>query len=502
MTMKLRIKKATIARFIAVAALMGLPLLSACSVNPATGKQSFTAFMSPEREKEVGRQEHEKILDQFGGVYDNPELGAYIARIGGTLARQSEMPNLTFTFTVLNDPKINAFALPGGYVYITRGLLAIAADEAEVAGVLGHEIGHVTARHTAQRYSAAMATNIGLQVLGAIGSVAGVPGGAGQLASLGAQIALQSYSREQELEADMLGMRYITRAGYDPDSMADFFRKLKAQTALEDKMNNRKDSTEKSSIMATHPLTSERIVDVEKLAAAAKVPGRTRNRDVYENKIDGMIFGDDPEQGVVKGRLFEHPSLGIRFEVPPDFALINQPKQVIAHGPDDAVIVFSMADLKNVRAARDLAGYIGRYWMAKVGPKNIERLTINGMAAATGSGRIQINGKPYDARGVVIRKDRNNIFRLLFLSLPEKTASLAEGYQRTTYSFRKLSAREAAAITPLRIAFRTVGKGDTAETFARRMPMENFALDWFELLNGIKHGEPLVPGSRVRVVTE
>ena len=500
--MKLLLNRTTTARILAVLALMGMPFLSACTVNPATGKQSFTAFMSPEREKEIGRQEHDKILDQFGGAYDDPEIGAYIARIGGTLAQHSELPDLNFTFTVLNDFKVNAFALPGGYVYITRGLLAIAEDEAEVAGVLGHEIGHVTARHTAQRYSAAMATNIGLQVLGVIGSIAGVPGGAGQLASLGAQIALQSYSREQELESDMLGVRYIARAGYNPDAMTDFFHKLKARTALEDKMNNRKDSTEQSSIMATHPLTSERIVEAEKLAAAADAHGRDRNRDVFQSKIDGMIFGDDPEQGVIRGRLFEHPSLGIRFEVPPGFTLINQPTQVIAHGPDDAVILFNMADLKKVRAARDLGDYIGRYWMAKAGPKDVENIRINGMDAATGSARMSINNKTYDARGVVIRKDRSNVYRLLFLSRPKTTKALAEDYQRTTYSFRTLSAEESAAIKPLRIAFRTVTSGDTAETFARKMPMENFALDWFELLNSIKRDQPLVPGSRVRVVVE
>ena len=147
--------------------------LGACSVNPATGKQSFTAFMSEEKEKEVGASEHPKIVEQFGGVYEYSNLGFYVARVGAKLAQFSELPNLGYTFTILNDEKVNAFALPGGYVYITRGLLAIVADEAEMAGVLAHEIGHITARHSSQRYSATMATNIVLQILGVIGSVAG-----------------------------------------------------------------------------------------------------------------------------------------------------------------------------------------------------------------------------------------------------------------------------------------------------------------------------------------
>ena len=152
-----------------------LPLLAlgACSTNPATGKQSFTAFMSEKKEKEVGATEHPKIVKQFGGVYEDINLRLYVAGIGAKLVKFSELPNLKYTFTILNDEKVNAFALPGGYVYVTRGLLAIVADEAEMAGVLAHEIGHITARHSSQRYSATMATNIVLQILGVIGSVAG-----------------------------------------------------------------------------------------------------------------------------------------------------------------------------------------------------------------------------------------------------------------------------------------------------------------------------------------
>jgi predicted Zn-dependent protease len=223
-----------------------IPLLTqvACSTNPATGKQSFTAFMSVEKEKEVGATEHLKVIERFGGIYQDNKLSYYVARIGAKLVKFSELPNLEYTFTILNDEKVNAFALPGGYVYVTRGLLAIVADEAEMAGVLAHEIGHITARHSSQRYSVTKATNIGLQLLGAIGSIAGAPTGANQLASLGGQAALKSYSREQELEADMLGVRYLSRAGYNPNAMTSFFQKLKAHSKLEANMRGKKNQSE------------------------------------------------------------------------------------------------------------------------------------------------------------------------------------------------------------------------------------------------------------------
>jgi len=474
--------------------------LQGCTVNPATGEQSFTAFMSPEREKEVGAQEHPKILKQFGGAYDNVEVGAYVAQIGGSLARFAELPDLQFTFTVLNDEAVNAFALPGGYVYITRGLMAIAADEAELAGVLSHEIGHITARHTAQRYSAAMATNIGLQVLGVIGSVAGAPTGSGSLASLGAQMALQSYSREQELESDMLGVRYLSRAGYDPDAMTGFFHKLRAHHALSAAMAGKENTSEKFNILSTHPLTSERITETERLAALADHNGRRRNETRYEKAIDGMTFGDDPSQGIRRGRVFSHPDLGIQFEVPKGFTMINTPQKLIAHGPEDAAIIFDMADPKKVSRSKDMRTYVDKVWVTKVALKDVESININGMAAATGTAQIKNSKGTFDVRPIAIREGDDKVFRLLFLSKPDQTEALSVPFRKSTYSFKRLTKDEAAAIQPLRIRFQTVKAGDTVESLAAEMPIENFGLEWFELLNGIKRGESLEPGSRVRTV--
>lgn len=487
--------KQIVVSFALAASLLGL---SACSTNPATGKSSFTAFMSAEEEMRVGAEEHPKIIAQFGGAYNDPELGFYVARVGAKLASYSEMPDLTFTFTVLNDEKVNAFALPGGYVYITRGLLAIATDEAEMAGVLAHEIGHVTARHTAQRYSATKATNIGLQVLGVLGSVAGLPTGAGTLMSYGAQAALQSYSREHELEADQLGVRYLSRAGYDPDAMTGFFYKLQAHTKLRADMAGQEDKSEDFNIMSTHPLTSERISEAKRRAAQANVTGRERGKAAFVERIDGMIFGQDQSQGIIRGRLFEHADLGIRFEVPPDFDIINMPTQVIARDGQGAAVIFDMANASVVKQNGGIANYLAALDVNGGKFQNIESLSVNGMSSVIGT--IKLGEE--DLRMLVIEGNKDRIFRLQFRTKPARTKQMEDAFKRMTFSFRRMGENEIAASKPLRIRFQTVKRGDTPTSIASFMQMGKFNQQWFELLNGIKPGDYLTPGSQVRVIIE
>ncbi len=478
-----------------------IPLLAlaACTVNPATGEQSFTGFMSRADEMEVGKKEHPKILKEYGGRYDGQRIDAYVRDIGLGLARVSEVAGRPYTFRVLNVDKVNAFALPGGYIYITRGLLALAGNEAEMAGVLAHEIGHITARHTAQRYSQAMATNLGLQLLSAIGGSAGMPAGLGNLVSFGAQAILQGYSRQQELEADMLGVRYMVRAGYDANAMITFFGKMEAHKRLVAVVSGDPKAADRFHIMASHPRTSERVIQAIGLAKAAPA-GRPRlQRETYLARVDGLLFGDDPKQGIRKGRLFLHPSLHFQFEVPPNFVLFNSPAKVVARGPGGSVIAFDMVDAGKARAAGNLAAHLANTWDLK----NVERITINGMEAATGEKKAwSLKGGRMDTRFVAIRERAGRLYRFVFITPPGLTRRLATDLQRTTYSFRLLSSREAAAIKPLRIAVITVAAGDTAATLARRMPFEKFRLEWFETLNGLPRGQSLIPGSQVKIVAE
>ena len=296
-------------------------LLSGCSTNRATGKQSFTAFMSEEDEARIGAEEHPKMLQAFGGTYDDAALEAYVRAIGRKLVAKSELPDAEFQFFVLNDDTVNAFALPGGYVYVSRGLIALCEDEAELAGVIGHEIGHVTARHSAQRHSSAQATNIGLTAVGILGSIFGAPTGLNNVVSFGAQAALQSYSRNQELEADRLGARYMSRAGYSPAALTDFFAKLDMQNGIEaDKAGKSRDNY---SVMSTHPRTSERIEQARTLARTNMPKGAKRERALFLSQVDGLIFGKDPKEGFMRGDSFVHPQIGFQFTFPPNFTVEN-----------------------------------------------------------------------------------------------------------------------------------------------------------------------------------
>ncbi|MEX1147898.1 MAG: M48 family metalloprotease, partial [Sphingomonadales bacterium] len=238
------------------AALILSATLAACqTVNPATGKRDFTPFMSPSDEIQIGEQEHPNVTGQFGGVYDNPDVAGYVAAVGGRLAANSEMPELEFTFTVLNSPIVNAFALPGGYIYVTRGILSLFNSEAELASVLGHEIGHVTARHTARRYNQSMFAGL----LGAGIGIALQNQAASELFSYGSQLYLLGFSRDQEYESDMLGVRYMNRAGYDPYASADMLRALQAQDALEARLSQAEGRSRPPELLSTHPNTENRV---------------------------------------------------------------------------------------------------------------------------------------------------------------------------------------------------------------------------------------------------
>ncbi len=484
-------------------ALMGLlilPALSACETAPATGRTIFTGGMSAEDEARLGYQEHQKILPQFGGAYDDPALGApalgaYVASIGNLLARTSETPNLAFTFTVLDTPMVNAFALPGGYVYVTRGLLALADNEAEVAGVLAHEIGHVTARHSAERYGQTVAANIfglGLGLLLGSGPVTDIYGAA-------AGVALRSYSREQEYESDLLGVRYMARAGYDPTAMASFLSRLRAHGLLESELRGAPGKTDRFDIMQTHPRTADRIERAIRQAGAKTVAEPMTARDLYLGKIDGMLYGDDPKQGFVRGRRFLHPELRFAFEVPRGFRLFNSPMRVTARGPEGAVVVFERAR-KPSRAP--ILAYLTQDWAGGVDLSEVERLVINGMQAATGRTRGRSRSGRVDLRLVAIRYDARSIYHMLFVTPPKLTGPLARALRETTYSFRRLSATEAARLKPLRLAIHRVRAGESAATIAGRLPYADLRLRRFLVLNGIAPGAKLPTGNKVKVVSE
>jgi predicted Zn-dependent protease len=482
---------------------LALPAACARVVNPATGQTEFTA-MTPEQEAQTGRQQHPQVLVQFGGAYDDPELQAYVTGIGERLAAVSELPELDFTFTVLNSDVVNAFALPGGYVYITRGLLALADDEAELAGVMTHEIGHVTARHSAQRYSRGVLAQGGV----AIGTIlAGVLGGgaaadlAQQAAGTGAKAYLAGYSRDQEFQADELGVRYLARAGYDPTAMASFLAKLERNDQLMRQLAGRDGADPASSWFATHPRTPDRVQRAAQQASGAMAGEGRIGRDDYLAQIDGMIYGEDPSQGFVRGRTFVHPDLRFAFDVPAGYRIVNTPAAVIGQS-QTGLMKF---DAARMPANRGVGAYLARDWAQELGAGglgNVQESQVNGMpaASAVATGTLD-DGRPVTVALAAIGAGDGRVYRFMFVSPGRLSPAQAQAYRATVDSFRRLSEAEAAAIDVRRLRVITVEPGQSAAEFARRMAVDALPQEQFEVLNGLAPGAPLTPGQKIKLVS-
>lgn len=475
------------------AACSGLALCG-CSQNAATGRSMFTPLAgSIQSDVEIGQREHAKLVKAFGGVYDNRKLQSYVDRIGKRLAAQSEYPDLPYTFTIANSPIVNAFALPGGPVTVTRGLLALADSEAELASVLGHEIGHVTARHAAERQSRQLMAQIGLMGL----AVATGSRQVADIASYGAQAYLQSYSRTQEMEADRLGARYIERAGYEVDAMVAFLDSLYDQSRVEAAMLGLPEGkVDEFNMMATHPRTKDRVAEAMRIAAVTADQRGEVNREVYLNSVNGMLFGDDPSQGIIYGRRFAHPELRFEFVVPEGFRLVNSDDKVVARDQEGDLIVFDMDRI----GSSDMRDYITREWAEGARVENLEAITVNGMEGATAATRGKVADRAMDIRLVAVRKDADEVYRFMFGSLPERTTDLNEAYRRTTYSLRRLTQAEAAEVKPLRLVITKVRAGESVDDLAAALPYGQWNEDWFRMLNNLGKDQGLSPDDVVKMV--
>ena len=469
-------------------------LLSGCSTNPATGEEQFTAFLPPDEERRIGAEAHPKLVRAFGGLYDNPALQRYVSSLGRLLQQTSEQPEPPFTFVVLDSPLVNAFALPGGYVHVTRGLMALANDEAELAGVIAHEIAHVTARHSAERYSHGYIAGLGAALLGAVIDSETVS----DIFQLAAGAYVQGYSRSQELEADMLGVRYLSRGGFDATAMSSFLETMGAEAALEQKLAGANGGGLLSGLFASHPRTADR---VRKAADAAQAEfGGERARAAYLRQIDGMIYGNSPDEGFVRGRAFAHPILRVAFTAPPEFHLRNAREAVVGTHPTGAQMRFDEAKLSN--PAVSLWQYLRNVWARNMPLRWVERLYVDGLPAMAASTRVNTKSGVRDARLVVIRAAPTRVYRFVFLTLPRQTLAFAAPIRHSVASFRRLSEREAANLRPLRLRVVEVAPGDTVQSLAARMPFNDFRVERFRVLNGLLPGARLQPGQLAKIVTE
>lgn len=461
-------------------------MTSAARAGPDTPPQSAQLIDAAA----VSRKEHPKLVAQFGGEYHDARVRQYVRRIGNKLVQHTSWRGRPFKFTVLNSDIVNAFAMPGGYVYVTRGLLALANNEAELAGVLAHEIGHVTRKHGEQRMQQSVIAQLGIGILAGVLDSDLATG----VAQLGAAGVLSSYSRAHEFEADKQGVQYLTRAGYDPRAMATFLDKLIAEQRLQSTLQNRGGRDRSVSFLSTHPRTQDRVQLALRQAGNIELDGRRRGTATHMRMINGLYFGGDPKNGIINGRRFTHPQLGFSFQVPEGFHLINGARQVTAVGPQNARMVFDFARRPRGTSMTNYLAQAGR----KMGLRNIQRLRINGYQAATGFARLRGQRGTTDVRVVAIAFKPNTIARFQFATPPNVTNRYAESFQRTAYSFRRASGGRAR---PLKVRTTRVKAGQTVRSFASRMPFPSHRTLRFRTLNGLGPNEELQPGQWVKYVT-
>ena len=489
-------------------ALLGLGLLAmvGCqttqSSNPSSSPRTSAARSSSDQRQ--GDEAHPQILARFGGAYDNPRLQAYVNDLGYRIAQVSEQPNARWTFTVLDSPTVNAFAVPGGYVYVTRGLVALAGDEAQLAGVIGHEIGHVTAGHSSLRRKRGTTAGLGL-LAGAIGlAVLGVDGSVAKgLLDVGQQAAggyLASYSRGDELDADNLGIRYLAQAGYDPFAQAEFLERLGASSDLQARIAGGQYDPNRVDFFASHPANAPRTrqaIQVAQQSGWVAQSGGARNEDAFLRAIDGMVYGDSAAQGFVDGRTFSHPKLRFTFTAPPRFTITNSSRAVVASGPNQARFIMDGGSDRN---GGSLSDYIARVWVPGIAKSNrVGRLQgpdterINGLEAASAILPVQIKGRNFDALLVAYRLD-GSLYRITALA-PQGSGLLAS-MEDAAWSFRRLSSREASRLREKRIDI--VRARGSAENMARQMNFDNYRVERFQVLNGLRPGER--PQGQVKII--
>lgn len=471
---------------IALAMASALAVSSCATIDSTADAPSVT-----QSDRAVAARNHPQIMQQFGGAVEGP-LAAYVSGVGERVAAAAGVPGQC-TFSVVNTDVVNAFAVPGCYIYITRGLLAIMNSEDELASVLGHEVGHVVSDHAARRQNTATMAGLGAVLAGVLtgsGEIAQAAGQVGQLYAL-------NYSRDQEFESDDLGVRYLAANGYNLYAAADMLHALGVNDALTARTSNR----EASAIPAwarTHPLSADRVTRAtgHAQAAGASRDNPPENTRAYLQAINGMIYGDDPEQGFVNGRNFAHPGMRITFEAPQGGSLTNTPQAVIVRG-QNLQARFSGGALQG-----DLQTYANNVLRQVIGqaPAQIgqpQGSTTNGLETVSILGRAQTQQRQVVDLSVVAYRVGDRAYHFVSIT-PQGGMNVINPM---TASFRQLTDREAGALRARHISLVTVGARDTAQSLANRMAYEDYRLERFLALNGLESASDLRAGQTVKIVT-
>lgn len=478
-----------------MAALAVLVALAGCATgldeNAAIAPLPAVADNAPQRidphDIAVAQREHPKIVAAFGGTYEDHDAELAIGTMVGRLVAASQEPWRGYRVTILNSPAVNAFALPGGYVYVTRGLLALASDSSEVAAVIAHEMAHVTARHAYLRAQRAEAAAVASK---AVQDVVQDPA-AQRVALASTRVSLARFSQIQELEADRIGIATLTKAGYDPFASPRFLTAMARFAAWKNGLPE--DDAGGTDFLSSHPSTPERITQALAEAKETGITGGETDRNGYLARIDGLMFGDDPVEGYVRGREFLHAKLGFGFTVPDGFMLDNTSKAVLATNADGVAMRFDGAD---IAPGSDLVDYLTSGWINGLDRGSVQTASVAGLPMATASAAA----RGFTYRIAVLRFD-DQAFRFLFATRGD-AASLDQAFVGTIASFRALSAGEKASLTPLRIRIVTVGAGDSAESLAAAMAPLDRAVVLLRAINGLAAGAEPRLGSKVKTIVD
>ncbi|HYA07470.1 MAG TPA: M48 family metalloprotease, partial [Xanthobacteraceae bacterium] len=467
------------AAIIAAAAL----LLAACTASPpadapqaslAAPAKPAEAAMSP-----AALREHQRILATYGGVYTDARLQTMTEQMVERLVAASDKPDQHYKVTMLNSQSVNAFALPTGQLYVTRGLIALAGDESELASVLAHEIGHVIARHAELRQQQERQADLVNRV---VTDVVSDPE-AGALALAKSKLALASFSRQQEFEADEIGIGIAAHAGYDPYGAARFLTAMERNAALKPERSGAINPAAPD-FLSSHPSTPERVTNAIANARQYRAPAsdsaqeRRQAREAYLGNLDGIVYGEDPSEGFVRGRRFLHPKLGFTFTAPDGFALDNTAQAVlgIKRGGGEAMRL----DVVRVPAEQTLAEYLTSGWIENIDPASVEDVVVNGFPGATATAK----GDQWDFRLYAIRFG-SDVYRFIFAA-KHHTPDTDRAFRESVGTFRRMTLAEIEEAKPLRLRIVTVAPGDTVEKLAGKMAVADRAVERFRVLNGLE----------------
>jgi len=460
--------------------------VTACSAIPG-GRQIFLPDLPKNAEStSASIREHQRVLSAYGGAYEDPKLHAKLTSVINRLVATSDRPDLSYKVTILNSPAVNAFALPNGQLYVTRGLLGLANDSAEVASVISHEMAHVIARHAATREEQARKT----ELISNVNDMLSDPQ-VGAMALARSKIALASFSRSQEFEADSIGVGIAARSGFDPFGASRLLASMGHNAELRAAIHG--GDPRSLDFLSSHPATPERVKNAAVTARQFATASTERDKAAYLASINGMIYGEDPVDGFVRGRRFLHPKLGFTFMAPEGFVLDNTAQAVL--GMKEGAGQALRLDVVKVPAEQSLIEYLNSGWIENIENGSVEELVVNGFLTATATA----TGNQWAFRLYVVRFG-NEVYRFIFAA-KNRTPEADHTFRESIQTFRRLSPQEIST-KPLRLKIVKVQPGDTVETLATRMALLDHQVERFRVLNGLGSDEGLKAGDLVKIIVE